>query len=70
MLREDFLRYGYLYLINEKLQSLEVFKNYKAEVENQLDKRIKSIRSARVSEYYEKYNNSGEQHPRSFVKFL
>ena len=31
---DDFSRYGYLYLIHEKSQSLDVFKNYKAEVEN------------------------------------
>ena len=30
----DFSRYGYFYLIHEKSQSLDVFKNYKAEVEN------------------------------------
>ena len=31
---DDFSRYGYLYLIHDKSQSLDVFKNYKAEVEN------------------------------------
>ncbi|RVW80762.1 Retrovirus-related Pol polyprotein from transposon TNT 1-94 [Vitis vinifera] len=33
---DDYSRYGYLYLIHEKSQSLDVFKNFKAEVENQL----------------------------------
>ena len=52
---DDFSRYGYLYLIHEKSQSLDVFKNYKAEVENQLNKRIKSVRSNRGGEYYGRY---------------
>ena len=37
---DDFSCYGYLYLIHEKSQSLEVFKSFKVEVENQLNKRI------------------------------
>ena len=32
---DDFSRYGYLYLIHEKSQSLEVFKSFKVEDENQ-----------------------------------
>ena len=39
---DDYSRYDYLYLIHEKSQSLDVFKNFKAEVENQLSKKIKS----------------------------
>ena len=49
---DDFSRYGYLYLIHDKSQSLDVFKNCKDEVENQLNKRIKSVRSDRGGEYY------------------
>ncbi|KAL0368204.1 UNVERIFIED_CONTAM: hypothetical protein Scaly_1039300 [Sesamum calycinum] len=41
---DDFSRYGYIYLIHEKSQSLDVFKSFKAEVENQLGKSIKSVR--------------------------
>ena len=67
---DDFFRYGYLYLIHEKSQSLDVFKNYKAEVENQLSKRIKSVRSDRGGEYYGRYDGSGEQRPDPFAKFL
>ena len=33
---DDYSHYDYLYLINEKSQSLDMFKNFKAEVENQL----------------------------------
>ena len=41
----NYFRYGYLYLIKEKTQSLDKFKAFKAEVENQLNKRIKAVRS-------------------------
>ena len=56
MFIDDFSRYGYLYLIHEKSQSLEVFKSFKVEVENQLNKRIKNVRSDRGGEYYGKYD--------------
>ncbi|KAL8121654.1 hypothetical protein AgCh_018403 [Apium graveolens] len=39
--------YGYLYLIHEKSQALDVFKEYKAEVELQLSSSIKVVRSDR-----------------------
>ena len=42
---DDFSRYSYLCLLYEKSQTLDMFKNFKIEVENQLGKRIKSIRS-------------------------
>ncbi|CAN6472385.1 unnamed protein product [Victoria cruziana] len=57
---DDYSRYCYLYLISEKSQSLEVFKSYKAEVENQLGKRIKAVRSDRGGEYYGRFDGSGE----------
>ena len=38
---DDHSRYMYLYLINEKSESLDMFKTFKAEVENQLDRKIK-----------------------------
>ena len=67
---DDFSRYGYLYLIHEKSQSLEVFKSFKVEVENQLNKRIKNVRSDCGGEYYGKYDGSGEQHPGPFAQSL
>ena len=66
----DFSRYGYLYLIHEKSQSLEVFKSFKVVVENQLNKKIKNVISDRGGEYYDKFNGSGELHPGPFAKFL
>ena len=67
---DDFSRYGYLYLIHEKFQSLEVFKSFKVEVENQFNKRIKNVKSDRGGEYYGKHDGSGEQRPGPFAKFL
>lgn len=67
---DDYSRYGYLFLIHEKSQSLDVFKNFKAEVENQLSKRIKCVRSDRGGEYYGRYDGSGEQRPGPFAQFL
>ena len=67
---DDFSRYGYIYLINEKSQSLDVFKSYKAKVENQLSKRIKSIISDHGGECYGRYDCSGEQRSGPFTKFL
>ena len=47
-----------------------MFKAFKAEAENQLNKRIKAIRSDRGGEYYGRYDGSGEQHPGPFSKYL
>ena len=67
---DDYSRYGYLYLIHEKSQALDVFKSFKAEVENQLGKTIKAIRSDRGGEYYGRFDGSGEQRPGPFARFL
>ena len=67
---DNFSRYGYLYRIHDKSQSLDVFKKYKAEVENQLNKRIKNVRSDHGQKYYGRYDGSGEQCPGPFAKFL
>ncbi|KAK8950691.1 F-box protein SKIP19 [Platanthera zijinensis] len=51
-------------------KSLDVFKSYKAEIENQPGKQIKAVRSDRGGEYYDKYDGSGKQLPGHFAKFL
>ena len=51
-------------------QSLYVFKAFKAEVENQLGKKIKAVKSDCGGEYYDRYDESGEQRPWPFTKFL
>ena len=45
-----------------------MFKIYKAEVENQLNRKIKGIRSDRDGEYYGRYNGSGRC-PEPFANF-
>ncbi|GJU76400.1 retrotransposon protein, putative, ty1-copia subclass [Tanacetum coccineum] len=48
---DDFSRYGYVYLIKHKSNTFEVFKRYQNEVENQLGRKIKVLRSDRGGEY-------------------
>ncbi|RDX70112.1 hypothetical protein CR513_50683, partial [Mucuna pruriens] len=67
---DDYSRYGYLYLIHEKSQSLDVFKSFKAKVELQFGKKIKAVKSDCGGEYYGRYDESGEQRPRPFALFL
>ncbi|RDX68105.1 hypothetical protein CR513_52942, partial [Mucuna pruriens] len=43
--------YGYLYLVHEKSQSLDVFKSFKADVELQLEKKIKVVKFDRGGYY-------------------
>ena len=47
-----------------------MFKTFKAEVELQLNKRIKSVGSDRSGEYYGRYDGSGEKRPGLFAKYL
>jgi len=53
---DDYSRYGYLYLLHEKSQSLDVFKGFMAKVELQLGKKIKAIKYDRGGEYYGRYD--------------
>ena len=48
---DDFLRYGYVYLMQRKSKTFEKFKEFWAEVENQLGKTIKTLQSDRGGEY-------------------
>jgi len=66
---DDFLRYGHVYLLHEKSQSVNALKVYINEVERQLDRKVKIVRSDRGGEYYGRYDESG-QHPGPFAKFL
>ena len=47
---DDYTRYNYVYLLRSKDEALEVFKHYENEVENQISKKIKMIRSDRGGE--------------------
>jgi hypothetical protein len=44
---DDFLKYYYLYLMHSKFEVLEIFNDYKTEVENQCDVIIKCFTSDR-----------------------
>ena len=48
---DDLSRYGYIYLMKHKSETFEKFKEFQSEVENQLNKRIKHLRSDRGGEY-------------------
>ncbi|GJS49473.1 retrotransposon protein, putative, ty1-copia subclass [Tanacetum coccineum] len=48
---DDYSRYSYVYLLKHKHEVFETFKVFKNEVENQLGKTIKAIRSDRGGEY-------------------
>ena len=65
----DFSRYGYVELIHEKSDSLNVFKAFKAKVELQLGKLIKAVKSDRGGEYYGRYDEIG-RNLGPFTKFL
>ena len=64
------MRYGYIYLIRDKSESLDTFKIFKAGVENQINKKIKGVRSDRGGEFYGRNDAYGEQCPRSFARYL
>src|SRR3954465_2276495 len=49
---DDSTRYCRVYLLKSKDEALNFFKIYKAEVENQLDRKIKRLRSDRGGEYF------------------
>ena len=68
--RHIYSRYGNLYLIKEKSQSLDMFKAFKAEIENQLNKIIKPVIYDRGSEFYGRYDGSGVQRPDPYAKYL
>ncbi|KAD3639942.1 hypothetical protein E3N88_29165 [Mikania micrantha] len=48
---DDYSRYGYVYLLRHKHESFEMFKLFKNEVENQLNKTVKILRTDRGGEY-------------------
>jgi transposase InsO family protein len=49
---DDSTRFCYVYLLKTKDEALYYFKIYKAEVENELEKKIKYLRSNRGEEYF------------------
>uniref|UniRef100_A0A2N9EQN5 Integrase catalytic domain-containing protein n=1 Tax=Fagus sylvatica TaxID=28930 RepID=A0A2N9EQN5_FAGSY len=55
-------RYCYVYLLRSKNEALESFIHYKKEVENQLNKKIKVLRSDRGGEYESPFGEFCSQH--------
>jgi transposase InsO family protein len=49
---DDCTRFCYIYLLKSKDEALHYFKIYKAEVENQLERKIKRLLSDRGGEYF------------------
>ena len=66
---DDYLRYMYLYMLYNKNEVLDAFKVFKAEVEKERGKPIKTVRTNRGGEYYGRYTEDG-QAPGPFAKFL
>ena len=60
---DDCTRFCYVYLLKSKYEALHYFKVYKAEVENQLERKIKRVRSDRGGEYFSnEFNLFCEEH--------
>ena len=59
---DDFSRYDYVYLMRHKSESFEMFKSFQNEVQNQLGKTIKALRSDRGGEYL---SQEFDDHPRT-----
>ena len=66
---DDCSRFGYIYPMKERAKALDKFNLFKAEVENQHDRKITIVRSDRGGEYYGRHMPYG-QIPGPFAKFL
>ena len=60
---DDATKYCYVYLLKTKDETLDYFKIFKAEVETQLERKIKRLRSDRGGEYFPKiFDEFCEEH--------
>jgi len=59
---DDYSRYSYVYLLHENSQAVDALEIYLNEVERQLDKKVKIIRSDRCGECYERYDETGQHY--------
>ncbi|XP_074298256.1 uncharacterized protein LOC141629094 [Silene latifolia] len=66
---DDFSRYGFIYLLHEKAHSVDVLEIFINEVERQLEKKVKIVRSDRGAEFYGRFTENG-QCPGPFAKLL
>ena len=65
---DDATRFCYVYLLQSKYEALDYFKIYKAEVENQLERKIKRLRSDRGGEYLRKYLTNSVRNTTLFMR--
>ena len=66
---DHYSRYGYVYSLHEKSHIVNVLEIYLNEVERQLDRNVKIVRSDRGGEYYGRYDET-RQHSGPFAKLL
>jgi len=66
---DDFSRYGWIYLLHEKSESLDSLKEFKAAVELKFDTQVKCIHSDRGGEFYGRYDEIG-RNAGPFARFL
>lgn len=66
---DNFSCYYYIYLLHEKSQAMDALEVYIIEVERQLDRKVKVVRSDKGCEYYGRYDGLG-QCPGLFAKLL
>ena len=66
---DDYCRYGFVKFIQEKFESLEVFKAFKLKVKLQQGKRIKAVHYDRCGEYNGRYDETG-RNPWPFARYL
>ena len=65
---DDATRFCYVYLLKTKDEMLDYFKLYKAEVANQLERKIKRLRLNRGGEYFPRlFDEFYEEHCRCFT---
>jgi len=55
---DDFSRYGHVYLLHEKSQSVNALEVYINEMEKELDRKVKIVRFDRGGEYYGRYDEN------------
>jgi len=66
---DDYSRFGWIDLLQEKLSSLDAFKSFKAAIELKIGKKIKCVRSDRGEDYYGRYDET-RRNPGPFARFL
>ena len=66
---EDFSHYGYVYLLHERSQAINCLEIFISQVERQLERKVKIIRSNRDGENYWRYDEKG-QRPGPFAMFI